>query len=93
MKPTVDEAQQLGQHIVNLVSEHCERIGVDDLNAVLNVLVSVLAHYIGGIEPLSVRQAAYTKVGAWLAQHLEELEAGGHTHAMVKVTKDGEQLQ
>lgn len=73
MKVAVEDAQQIGQKIIDLIADECDRLHTRDMNMVLNVLVSVLAHYIGGVEPLEARQAAYNQVGAWLAQHLTEL--------------------
>lgn len=93
VKSTKQQAHALGQKIVELIAADCEKAGIDDLNVVFNVLVSVLAHYIGGINPHSARMATYNKVGRWLSEHLEQMERDGATHAQVIVEIDGGPLQ
>jgi len=87
-KPTIEQAHQLGQKIVNLIAEECGKHGTNDLNMVFNVLVSVIAHYIGGVTPQEARQKAYNQVGAWLANHLDQMERDGAPHAQVVTTKE-----
>lgn len=68
-------------------------MGTNDLNLVFNVLVSVLAHYMGGITPYSARMAAFNKCGRWLSDHLDQMERDGGSHAQVVTEVDGGPLQ
>jgi hypothetical protein len=82
-EPTQEQAQQLGQDIVDLVGERCKQLGHNDLNWVLRIFVSVLGHYIGGITPLNVQQAAYAMMGSWLAECLDKIRDTGAPSAEV----------
>jgi hypothetical protein len=67
-------AQQLGQKIVDLISDECDRARTQDLTVVFNMLVSVVAHYIGGVTDPTIRAHTYTDFGTWLRLHLDAIE-------------------
>jgi hypothetical protein len=79
------EMQAVGQLIVDMVGVEAEKRGIEDLNYVLNVLVSVAAHYISGIGDEDIRLQVYRYFGEQLRLHIERNVDTG-LHAMVATT-------
>ena len=80
--------QVLGQLVVDFIGDIAVRDELT-LNVIIEMLCSVVAHYIGGIPDQALRQSVYNDFGGNLAHHLSRLEFSDAPRALVGMENEG----
>jgi hypothetical protein len=75
--------QATGEKLVGLISDDMQAAGFTDLQLVLNVLCSVLAHYISGVDDIGSRNVVFNEFGRALHEHLQRAPDGFRAHVIV----------
>jgi hypothetical protein len=69
----ITKAKALGQQVFDLLHDRCEAENIYEFDIVMNVLISIVAHFMAGIDDEALRAAAYMKFGGNLLGHIEHL--------------------
>lgn len=81
--------QELGQSVIDYIGAAAERDELT-LNIILEMLTSVLAHYIAGIPDRALRRQIFNDIGGNLGGHLAKFdEDEALPHASIELLNDG----
>ena len=89
--PISHESQVYADAIMKALSVATREISKPDMGAAMGALVTVLAHFIGGIEDHRYRKSTHRDVEKMLARQIaRQIKEGGTAHTQVTVRGDPE---